>query len=136
MHAPARVPRNPVAATAHAIATPARLPTAWIPARAIARHVRRTPGVRPKTQPDLWRPCTPSPHPTKSAPHHRDFAGTPGPALPPAVLSHALEGAPSAPRRRHRIWGTWTPNLSARFPAAPLAPPPAGSSVPEAGQGL
>jgi len=36
------------------------------------------------------------------------------------VLSHALEGAPSAPRRRHRIWGTWPPNLSARFPAAPL----------------
>src|SRR5215469_9361329 len=50
--------------------------------------------ARPKTQPDLWRPCTPSPHPTKSAPHHptpenphpttailwgpryRDFAGT------------------------------------------------------------
>ena len=58
--------------------------------------------VRPKTQPDLWAPCTPPP------------------ALPPAVLSHALEGAPCALRRRHRIWGTWDPNLSARFPAAPL----------------
>src|SRR5215469_11646393 len=59
-------------------------------------------GARPKTQPDLWGPCTPSP------------------ALPPAVLAHALEGAPCAPRRRHRIWGTWPPNLSARSPAAPL----------------
>src|SRR5215472_16133129 len=29
---------------------------------------------------DLRRPCTPS-HPRKSAPHHRDFLGTPG--LPP-----------------------------------------------------
>ncbi|HKF75955.1 MAG TPA: NUDIX domain-containing protein [Candidatus Dormibacteraeota bacterium] len=60
------------------------------------------PGARPKTKPDLWGPCTPSP------------------ALPPAVLAHALEGARCAPRRRHRIWGTWTPNLSARFPAALL----------------
>src|SRR5215469_2586380 len=96
--------------------------------------------ARPKTRPDLWAPCTPSPHPTKSAPHYptpenphpttailrgpryRDFVGTPGPALPPAVLSHALEGAPSAPRRRHQTWGTWDSNLSARFPAAPLGP--------------
>src|SRR5262249_7685094 len=30
------------------------------------------------------------------------------------------EYAPCAPRRRPRIWGTWPPNLSARFPAAPL----------------
>src|SRR5262249_50254615 len=88
----------------------------WDAARPASEHRRRPSGgprrlvagrdaplgLRPKTQPDLWAPCTPSP------------------ALPPAVLSHALEGAPSAPRRRHRIWGTWTPNLSARFPAAPL----------------
>jgi outer membrane protein assembly factor BamB len=41
--------------------------------------------------------------------------------LASAVLGHAVDGAPCAPRRRHRIWGTWTRNLSARFPARPLA---------------
>src|SRR5215469_8796692 len=58
------------------------------------------------------------PHEIRTPPPR--FRGDPGPALPPAVLAHALEGARCAPRRRHRIWGTWTPNLSARFPAALL----------------
>src|SRR2546429_6133201 len=59
-------------------------------------------GVRPKRQTDLRRPCTPSRGPTS------------------AVLSHALEGAPSGPRRRTTIWRTWPPNLSPAFPARPL----------------
>ncbi|HXM57515.1 MAG TPA: MFS transporter, partial [Candidatus Dormibacteraeota bacterium] len=46
-------------------------------------------GVRPKRQTDLRRPCTPSR----------------GPAS--AVLGHAVDGAPCAPRRRPTIWGTW-----------------------------
>jgi ribosome biogenesis GTPase / thiamine phosphate phosphatase len=64
---------------------------------------RRQLEVRPKRQTDLRRPCTPSP------------------GLASAVLGHALEGAPSGPRRRPRIWGTWTTNLSPAFPARPLA---------------
>jgi hypothetical protein len=59
-------------------------------------------GVRPERQADLWRP------------------GTPSPGLASAVLAHALEGDRSAPRRRPRIWGTWTPNLSPASPAGPL----------------
>src|SRR2546423_2388310 len=39
----------------------------------------------------------------------------------PAVLAHAWTNAlRCAPRHRPRIWGTWTRNLSAVFPAAPL----------------
>jgi hypothetical protein len=64
---------------------------------------RPAPEVRPERQTDLRRPCTPSP------------------GLASAVLGHALEGAPSGPRRRPRIWGTWTTNLSPAFPARPLA---------------
>ncbi|HXM58486.1 MAG TPA: hypothetical protein VOB72_24005, partial [Candidatus Dormibacteraeota bacterium] len=44
-----------------------------------------------------------------------------GPAS--AVLGHAVDGAPCAPRRRPTIWGTWPPNLSPAFPARPLARP-------------
>src|SRR5262249_13763114 len=59
---------------------------------------------------DLRRPCTPS-HPRKSAPHHRDFLGTPGsrgPASPTprnlrfrgdprsAVLAHPLTNGVAA----------------------------------------
>jgi 1,2-diacylglycerol 3-beta-glucosyltransferase len=62
-------------------------------------------GVRPERQTDLWRP------------------GTPSPGLASAVLAHALEGDRSAPRRRPRIWGTWTPNLSPAFPAGPPGTP-------------
>src|SRR5262252_2522102 len=59
--------------------------------------------VRPKTQPDLWRPRTPFAPP------------------PPPVLSHVLTNTlRSGPRRRRRAWGTWPPNLSPRFPARPL----------------
>src|SRR5262252_1630600 len=61
--------------------------------------------VRPKTQPDLWRPRTPFAPP------------------PPPVLSHVLTNTlRSGPRRRRRAWGTWPPNLSPRFPARPLTP--------------
>src|SRR6266700_1469023 len=71
---------------------------------------------------DLRRPCTP-PHPAKSAPHHRDFAGTPGPRFPgdpgtaisrgPRDLAARLlrsslthdEWARSGPRRRTTFLG-------------------------------
>ncbi len=61
------------------------------------------PEVWPERQTDLRRPCTPSP------------------GLASAVLGHGLAAAPSGPRRRPRIWGTWTTNLSPAFPARPLA---------------
>src|SRR5256885_16450341 len=81
---------------------------------------RSAPELRPKRQTDLWRPCTPSPPPHEIRTPPPRFRGDPGPGLASAVPGHALEGAPCAPRRRPRIWGTWTPNLSPAFPARAL----------------
>src|SRR5262249_37847216 len=53
---------------------------------------------------------SPPPHPTKSAPHHRDFAGTPGPAL-----------AGHLPRE-----GGGTEEDDPSPPPAPAGPPPGG----------
>src|SRR5215831_2617290 len=44
----------------------------------------------------------------------RELATT---ALAPALLGHAYLCAPCGAHRRRPIWGTWTPNLSARSPA-------------------
>src|SRR5215472_17337514 len=61
---------------------------------------------------DLRRPCTPS-HPAKSAPHHRDFAGTPGSRGPAsAVLAHPSTDGHARVGAEPLFWGTWTPNLS------------------------
>src|SRR5215467_8252507 len=62
-----------------------------------------------------WAPCRAVRHVREE---WRVLATT---ALAPGLLGHAYLCAPSAARRRRPIWGTWTANLSARFPAAPLA---------------
>src|SRR5262249_43227571 len=73
----------------------------------------------------LRRPCTPS-HPRKSAPHHRDFLGTPGISRPCfcGPRSPIDEWDRSGPRRRPTIWGTWPPNLSLPIGINHLAPGP------------
>src|SRR5262245_12618967 len=78
-------------------------PTPRSPHPTTPPHEIRTPPPRFRGDPGTATP---------RGPRDRDSAGTPGPALASAVLGHALEGAPSGPRRRHRIWGTWTTNLS------------------------
>src|SRR5215469_15199578 len=84
-------------------------------------------------KPDLRRPCTPS-HPAKSAPHHRDFAGTPGSrGRASAVLAYpSTDGLAAVLGARPLFWGTWTPNLSASYRptlpgGAPARPGPRGT---------
>src|SRR5262245_61001754 len=46
---------------------------------------------------------SPPPHPTKSAPHHRDFAGTPGPAVAGHLPSEGRGAGPAVVR----VADTW-----------------------------
>src|SRR5437870_4710350 len=75
-------------------------------------HLTRSLEPGRKASPVLRRPCTPS-HPTKSAPHRRDFVGTPGSAASPSPTPRnphpnppRFRGDPGSARARSRIANT------------------------------
>src|SRR5215467_14508989 len=70
---------------------------------------------------DLRRPCTPS-HPRKSAPHHRDFLGTPGSRGPasPTPRNLRFRGDPGSAVLAHPLTNGLAPVLG----AGPRTPTP------------